>query len=161
LVPHCANNIFSIRLPQNGARLQSPPEKTMLDHLIVYVEDKEEDVFFLKQALAQARHRGEFVHLSNVAAAMDFFASLAEEKLPSVILVDLHIGPDSGKDLVRFIRSIEALQKVPVISLSGSYVFSDLEKAYETGANLFLIKPTDVRGWTEMILKIRDYFPLS
>ena len=133
----------------------------MLNSLIIYVEDREDDVEILKNALKQARHAGEFLHLANVQAARDYFQKAAAENtnIPAIVLVDLHIHEHSGKDLIQFIRSLEPMQKVPIVSLSGSYMFEDLEKAYETGANLFLIKPSDLRGWTELVFRMRDYFP--
>jgi CheY-like chemotaxis protein len=132
----------------------------MLNSLIVYVEDSEDDVFFLKKALDQTKHQGGFVHLATIGDAKAHFEKAAASKeIPGLIMVDLHIGVDSGKELVEFIRSFEVFRTVPVVMLSGSYVFEDLDKAYETGANLFLIKPQDLRGWTELVFKIRDYFP--
>ena len=129
----------------------------MLSSLIVYVEDDPDDVFFLRRALEQAKHSGEFVNLRSASEAQRYLAH--PERVPALILVDLHIGPDSGKELITYIRTLDHLQKVPVVTLSGSYVYEDLDKAYETGANLFLVKPADVKGWTDTIFKLRDYFP--
>lgn len=129
----------------------------MLNNLIVYVEDNPDDAFFVSRALEQARHSGEFRHLSTIPAAKDYFASL--KRVPGLVLVDLHIGADSSKDLISFLRGLEPFQKVPIVTLSGSYVYDDLDKSYETGANLFMVKPQDLKGWTGMILRLRDYFP--
>lgn len=129
----------------------------MLNNLIVYVEDNPDDVFFLKRALEQARHSGEFRHLDNIPAARDFLTAL--EKPPGLILVDLHIGLESSKDFISHLRTLRTLQKAPIVTLSGSYDYEGLDKSYETGANLFVVKPQDLKGWTDMIFKLRDYFP--
>src|SRR5688572_15961786 len=127
-------------------------QSSMLNTRIIYVEDNPDDVLILERALRQAKHTGTLVHLADVAAAKDFFKQCAEGgSRPGVILVDLHIGADSGKDLIQYIRTFERFRDVPVVTLSGSYVFEDLDKAYETGANLFLIKPSDPNGWTDLV----------
>src|ERR1051325_8404601 len=137
-------------------------ESPMLNQLIIYIEDSANDVQLLQHALRQTRHQGRFVHLPTVPDARVYFERSANlPELPALILVDLHIGVESGKGLVEYIRSFESFRKVPIVTLSGSYLYEDLDKAYETGANLFLIKPQNLKGWTEMVFRIRDYFPAS
>lgn len=130
----------------------------MLGHLIVYVEDNEDDIFFVAKALEQARHRGQFLAFKTVGAAKEYFRTAKET--PGLILVDLHIGADSGRDLIEFLRALPSFRNVPIVTVSATYRYDDLDKAYETGANLFLAKPRTAKAWTDTLLKLRDYFPL-
>jgi DNA-binding response OmpR family regulator len=129
----------------------------MLEKLIVYVEDNPDDVFFLKRALDQARHKGGFRHIDNIPAARDFLSSLKEP--PGLILVDLHIGLESSRDFISHLRTLQTLQKAPIVSLSGSRDEEASDKSQETGANLFMVKPQDLKGWMDMIVKLRESFP--
>jgi CheY-like chemotaxis protein len=132
----------------------------VLSGLIVYVEDDEDDVLLMRDALNQAKHSGSFVHLSTVTAAKAYF-DLAEARgeSPVLILVDLHLGPHSGNDVIRYVRAKPIFNKAPIVSISGAYVYEDHDDAYQTGANLFMVKPHQLNGWTEMMFKLRDYFP--
>lgn len=131
----------------------------MLHFSILYVEDNEEDVQILKRALQQVRHQGDFLHINNVEEAKKYLTlARNEDRFPDLLFVDLHIGTAEGRELIEFAREDEALSSIPIVALSGSYVFEDLDKAYDVGANLFLIKPMYLKGWTELIYKVRDYF---
>jgi CheY-like chemotaxis protein len=72
--------------------------------------------------------------------------------------VDLHLGIESGQELIQFIRTQEDYRQIPIVAISG---FQDLDAGYETAANLFLVKPTDMRGWTDIVIRLQEYFPSS
>jgi DNA-binding response OmpR family regulator len=59
-------------------------------------------------------------------------------KLPSLILMDVHLKNVNGLDILTHIRQDGALMKIPIIMSSGM----DLSKeCLECGANEFILKP--------------------
>ena len=126
---------------------------------ILYVEDNDDDFDLLSLVFKKLKHLGALERAYDAASAKSVLKRCAENgNLPELILVDLHLGEDSGKDLIEFIRTQQKYREIPLVAVSGSYIFKDLDEAYKTGANLFMIKPTDLRGWTELAMKLQEYF---
>jgi CheY-like chemotaxis protein len=129
---------------------------------IVYVEDNEKDAALLRQALQQAKNQSELIHISDAGEARSFFLQSADQhRALGMIVTDLHIGAESGEELIKFIRSHEVFHKVPIIALADTYAYEELDAAYEKGANLFLIKPRELRGWTDLVFRLHEYFATS
>jgi DNA-binding response OmpR family regulator len=57
---------------------------------------------------------------------------------PDLLLMDVHLGKQSGMDIVKAIREIPALAHVRIVMTSGLNVE---EECLQHGANFFLMKP--------------------
>ena len=77
---------------------------------------------------------------------------------PGIVLVDLHLPGYTVEEVASFIKRVKIQTNFPVITISGRYEYESLDKAYEIGANLFLTKPHDLSGWTELLFSVRSYF---
>lgn len=132
----------------------------MLHYLpIVYVEDHEENFARFQVALAQTKHQGKMMHFSCAKEAEKFFQEAKIQGLNlGIILVDLHLPDRAGVELIRTIRQEEKFRNLPLIGIAEEYVFEDVESSYEAGANLFLIKPKDARGWADLVFRVEEYF---
>jgi CheY-like chemotaxis protein len=126
---------------------------------ILYVEDSLDDFEVFKHALGQTKHQGDIVRLNDEEEARAYFTSnhIRPEKL-GMILVDLHLPIGDGLGVVKHIRDQPEFHNVPVILMSGSYSYEALEGAYSAGANLHLLKPTNLTGWSDMVSRLQDYF---
>lgn len=82
-----------------------------------------------------------------VSAANDPKAAIASLKKDSfnVILLDWHLGKESGIDLLREIRE-DLNIKIPVVVISGVKDQKHAPEAINAGANAFLEKPTTYEG---------------
>jgi DNA-binding response OmpR family regulator len=67
----------------------------------------------------------------------DVPAAVQREK-PDVLLMDVHLGKQSGMDIVRSIRSDPTLAGVRIVMTSGMNV---KDECLRSGANHFLLKP--------------------
>ncbi|TML02303.1 MAG: response regulator, partial [Actinobacteria bacterium] len=61
--------------------------------------------------------------------------------LPVLILLDLHVPGRSGLELLTWLRQQPNLDRIPVVMLSGSSESEDIDRAFELGANSYLVKP--------------------
>ncbi len=59
----------------------------------------------------------------------------------NLILVDINMPKMDGYELVRQIRTDPALQTTPIITITTEAEDGDVLKAYEAGANFYMIKP--------------------
>jgi CheY-like chemotaxis protein len=61
--------------------------------------------------------------------------------LPGIILLDLKLPRVSGLEVLEWIRKNPGTRSVVVIILTSSNQPSDMKKAYQLGANSFVVKP--------------------
>src|SRR3954451_7620992 len=118
------------------------PERTIL-----LVEDCEDDVLFMQNAMRRAG----FINPVQVAVdgqkAMDYLGGLGKYSdresfpMPCLVLLDLKLPKASGFEVLEWIRADTKLRSLPVVILSGSSLIRDTERAHEKGANSYLVKP--------------------
>ena len=115
--------------------------------ILLYVEDEENDVFFLKHAF---KINNTQLHLHSVAdgpSAIAYFggtgeyADRARFPLPLVVLLDINLPGCSGFDVLKWLRGEPQFENLPVVMFSSSSRPEDKKKAHALGANDFMEKP--------------------
>jgi two-component system response regulator len=71
-------------------------------------------------------------------------------KSPSLIILDLNMPVKDGRETLRAIKD-GPHRNIPVFILSTSNAPLDVTESYNSGANLFLVKPHDFRDIVEMM----------
>jgi CheY-like chemotaxis protein len=108
---------------------------------ILLAEDDEDDRMLLTEALNNV-NKGLKVEFA--PDGQKLMALLQSRKtLPDVIFLDLNMPFKNGFQCLREIKGNEKLKKCPVIVMTTSQNLDDINLAYELGAALFLIKPSD------------------
>src|SRR5512138_2531815 len=69
------------------------------------------------------------------------FADRERSPLPSLIFLDLKLPGISGFEVLTWLRQQPRLSKIQVVVLTGSSKTLDVYRAYELGANSYLVKP--------------------
>jgi len=80
------------------------------------------------------------------------------ESCPAVILLDLKLPRRSGFEVLAWIKSHPILRRVPVIILTSSGESVDLRRAYDLGANSYLVKPARPEDLLRMVEQIHGYW---
>ena len=130
---------------------------------ILLVEDDEDDLFFLQQAMQKAGVANPIQVASNGQEAIDYFkgtgrfADREEFPLPYLTLLDLKLPHVMGLDVLAWIRQQPEMAAIVVI-LSSSMDEADIATAYRLGANGYLVKPPDVNKLTEIARSIKDFW---
>jgi CheY-like chemotaxis protein len=126
-----------------------------MSNTILLVEDEENDVFFLKYAFKEVGILNPLQVAEDGQEAMDYlsghgeYADREQFPLPCLILLDLKLPRVMGFEVLQWIREQPALKTLVVIILTSSHLEPDIEKAYELGANAYLVKPStppELRG---------------
>ncbi len=71
---------------------------------------------------------------------------------PDVLISEVSIGPESGLELCRYIRSTPSLRALPIMVLTSSATLQDKIAGFESGADDYVIKPFDAR---HLVARIR------
>jgi CheY-like chemotaxis protein len=132
---------------------------------ILLVEDEPNDVFLIERAfnkcdfqhILRAVHDGEqaIAYLSGTKE----FADRHKFPLPSLILLDLKLPRRSGLEVLAWLRARhDCLKRLPVVVLTSSKQSSDVNRAYELGANSYLVKPVAFDGLLELVKALNGYW---
>lgn len=124
---------------------------------ILIVENDLNDVFLLKRALTQAGISGPVHVVNDGAEAIRYLQGGGEycDRLkfpfPSVIFADLKMPRMDGFDLLRWLRAHPECSVIPLIILTASRIDADVRKAYQMGANAYLVKPNSLQELQAMV----------
>ena len=131
---------------------------------ILVIDDDPNDQFFIKRELTKLGP-----HVS-VAFANDGEEALAYLKgeskfsdrnafpLPSIMFLDLKMPRLSGFEVLQWLKSDPTFKSTPTIVLSSSDLQSDIDKAYQLGANAYLVKPADVEDFRRVFATTGQFF---
>lgn len=113
---------------------------------ILVVDDREENLYLLKYLLEGKKH--EVLTAPNGVAALDVLGKGDID----LIISDILMPEMDGFQLVRKVRTSEALQSIPIIIHTATYTGKkDEEFALRIGANRFVEKPCDPDVLLEII----------
>lgn len=114
---------------------------------VLLVEDNPDDAELIVHAFGKAGIGNPIIIVDDGDKAMDYihgrsaYADLDRFPIPGLILLDLKLPRRSGFEVLETIRAIEATRRVPVVVLTSSNQEDDIRRAYDVGANSYLVKP--------------------
>ena len=104
---------------------------------ILIVEDNELNRDMLGRRL---QRRGfDIIFAADVTTAV----TMARMEEPSLILMDIGLGAESGLDATRQIRGYETDRHVPIIALTAHAMMSDRDQCLAAGCDEFETKPVE------------------
>jgi len=106
---------------------------------IHYVEDNETNVEVMRGILAQRPQ----VELSVSITGLDGLAAV-RQKLPDLILLDMHLPDISGMELLRYLKADRRTAGIPIVIVSADALANQIDAAIEAGASHYLTKPVNV-----------------
>jgi two-component system, chemotaxis family, response regulator Rcp1 len=130
-----------------------PHKKTLR---ILLVDDDATDRELFSEALQSVAPQHQLSEASNGEEALQVLA--AADPLPDLILLDLNMPVKDGRETLLDIRSDPRLRCIPVCILSTSSAHFDVQKAYNDGANIFLVKPLEFAVLTGLIEMLGTLF---
>jgi CheY-like chemotaxis protein len=126
---------------------------------ILLVEDNPMDVDLTQRAFAKRRVINPIEIARDGEEALAFIERWeAGEPLPVVILLDLKLPKVSGLEVLRHMKTHTQAQTIPVIVLTSSAEDSDIQTAYQLGANSYIVKPVDFEKFLEVATHIDLYW---
>lgn len=85
------------------------------------------------------------------------FSDLQDSPLPDIILLDLNLPKRDGREVLKVIKGIPSLQKIPVVIVSTSDREEDLSYAFSLGAIAYISKSSGFDTYNEQISTIDQY----
>ena len=113
-------------------------------HAVLYIEDNEVNQVLMAGMLA---HRPA-IDL-RMAGLPEEGLAMAQADPPDLVLLDIQLPGIDGFEVLRLMRELPALRRVPVIAVSANAMPDDLEDARRAGFADYLTKPVDMhRLWS-------------
>jgi len=131
---------------------------------ILLAEDREDDVILVQKAFEKGGIRNPLFVVRDGQEAIDYltgvfpFSDRDRFPVPSLLLLDLKMPRVDGFDVLRWLRTQPNLAPLRVVVLTSSQDIRDVSKAYQLGANSFLVKPLDFHNTVAMVETITDYW---
>ena len=121
---------------------------------LLYVEDEENDVLFMRRALSRLGLEVDFRTACDGDRAVAFLSAEpphAGHPTPDLVLLDLNLPARSGFEVLEWIRAHPGLRALPVVIISSSGRAEDRERARLLGADDYVIKPASPLRLVEVV----------
>ena len=134
---------------------------------ILYVEDEDTDVMLLQHVFTRVGITNLLKTVKDGKEAKDYLAGNPPYNdrqlypLPGLLLLDLNLPYWSGLEVLGWLREQRRLSWMPVVIFTSSRRPDDVVKAYEAGANGYLVKPNSLADLTTMVQSLRDFWLLQ
>lgn len=131
--------------------------------VILLVDDNPHDVVLIRLAFRRVGIIDTIQLVKDGAEALryingeDKYADRRVYPAPTLLLLDLKMPGTNGFEVLKWIRSQEALDSLVVVVMSGSRDDADIQRAYDLGANSYLSKPTRFEDLVKMMESLKDY----
>jgi len=137
------------------------------DFTVLLVEDDLNDIFLVKRAFKMARLTTPLQVVTDGEEATHYlggagkYADRETFPLPKLIVMDIKMPRMTGFDVLEWIKTDGALRRIPVVIVSSSDRPQDIDRAYELGANAYMVKPVNYQAVERLFESITHYWGLE
>ena len=131
---------------------------------ILHVEDDPNDTLLFQHACQKAGIDCNLQNVEDGEQAITYlrgaeqFADRGRYPIPTLVLLDLKMPRVNGFDVLAWMRSDRQLRAMPVVVLSSSNHDADVKRAYDLGANSYLVKPVGFESLVEIAKSLNQYW---
>lgn len=127
---------------------------------ILLIEDNPMDIDLTLRAFSKRKLANPVEVARDGEEALAFIKNWEEglKPLPSVVLLDLKLPKADGLEVLKALKSHPRFKMVPVVILTTSKENHDMSKAYQLGANSYILKPVSFDRFMEVVAQIELYW---
>ena len=130
---------------------------------ILVVDDSEADVSILNRAIMKAGIDSRVLSLRDGQEAVDYLSDESSfnertHPMPELMLLDLKMPKMDGFDVLLWLQKHPRLKRLPVMVLSSSQQEIDVDRAYDLGANCYVLKPSSLAGYADIAEGLREFW---
>ncbi len=132
--------------------------------IVLLAEDDEDHVHLIRRAFEQAPIQDPLFVVSDGDEAVQYlqgvgrYSKREEFPLPALMLLDLNMPRRNGFEVLEWIRAHPTLRALRVVVLATSSDLRDVNRAYQLGANSFLVKPGDFTQVISLVKAMQSYW---
>ena len=132
--------------------------------VILLVEDDPNDVLLIQRAFQRNHVANPLQVVRDGEEALAYlsgagtFTDRERHPLPVLMLMDLKMPRKSGLEVLEWVRQQPGLKRLPIVVLTSSNQSPDINRAYELGANSYLVKPAGFDSLLELVKNLDVYW---
>lgn len=143
------------------------------DPVVLLVDDSENDVLLMSTVFKRSGFVQPLQFARDGEDAISYlrgdgrYADRLKYPLPTTVLLDLNMPRKNGFEVLEWVRRQPNLKRLRVYILTASSRAQDIERAYDLGANSYLVKPGNLDGLLHMAtcliawLKLGHFAPIA
>ena len=130
---------------------------------LLLVEDTASDVRLVKEAVKEIGVPVEVAVAKDGIEAMNYLrdAEAGNVSRPDLVLLDLNLPRKNGREVLTEIKGSPNLRQIPVVVMTSSQAEEDVNAAYALNANCYIIKPSDLSEYVDVVRSIEDFWFLT
>jgi CheY-like chemotaxis protein len=133
----------------------------MLD--ILYIEDNADEAEVFRRAVSRLPQAPSFKILSTGTEGINYLLQQGSYlgmalAMPKLVLIDLNLPGHSGFEVIQQVRATSRTRYLPLVVYSTSDNPNDIRRAYDLGANAYLIKPGSYHEVSDMLRRAVDFW---
>lgn len=126
---------------------------------ILLVEDNPMDVDLTRRAFIRQKVAYPIEIARDGEEALSYIRKWENtQQIPILILLDLKLPKVDGLEVLRQLKTHPQFHTIPVVILSTSTEESDVQVAYQEGANSYIVKPVDFDRFIQIVDHIHSYW---
>ena len=131
---------------------------------ILVAEDEEAAHVLIQRAFHAAQSSYILQIVSNGEEAINYlmgvgnFSNRDQYPMPALVLLDLKMPKKDGFEVLKWIRGQPEFKRLVAVMLSTSDEPVDINRAYDLGANSFLVKTPMFAEFTELVKSLDNYW---
>lgn len=137
------------------------------DPIVLLVDDSKDDALLMRTVFERAgfvqplRFAGDGEQAIAYLSGEGIYRDRTQSPLPTVVLLDLNMPRKNGFEVLQWIRQQPTLKRLRVYILSASSRTEDIRRAYDLGANSYLVKPGNLTGLMHMAKTLVAWLKIS
>jgi len=135
---------------------------------VLLVEDDLNDIFLVKRAFKMARLSDPLQVVTDGQEAINYlkgqgkYADRQSYPLPKLIVMDIKMPRLTGFEVLEWVKGDGGLlRRIPIVIVSSSDNPADINRAYELGANAYMVKPVNFKAVEHLFESITHYWGLE
>jgi len=134
---------------------------------VLLVEDDLNDIFLVKRAFKKAQIKNPLQVVTDGEEAIQYlrgegkYANRQIYAWPKLIVMDIKMPRKTGFEVLEWVKHDGPLRRIPIVIVSSSNNPADINRAYELGANAYMVKPVDFRAVEHLFQSITQYWGLE
>ena len=137
---------------------------SLREGVILLAEDDPNDVLLIQRAFQRSLVANPMQVVRDGEEVLAYlkgehpFSDRERHPLPVLMLMDLKMPRKTGLEVLEWVRQQPGLKRLPIIVLTSSNQSPDINRAYELGANSYLVKPAGFDSLLELVKNLDVYW---
>jgi CheY-like chemotaxis protein len=129
---------------------------------ILVAEDDPNDQFLIQRELAKLALPVQVRFVNDGEQTIDYLSVLAQPDSqlpkPEVMFIDLKMPMRNGFEVLEWMRKHCLCDRILTVVVSSSSLQQDIDKAYDLGANAYIVKPASLEDYVRVVRTTAEFF---